>query len=130
LSLKREIGLACGRPVIGIDRFSAYRALHETGDLLVVLNSKRAELFCRFFPAQGAAHDSCLMTEQEINAFKTSHSACKIAGDLATADDDILAACAKLAAQADAKNPDFLPRPLYLRAPDVTFPSASLSKSR
>jgi tRNA threonylcarbamoyl adenosine modification protein YeaZ len=120
----RGIGLAAAKPVIGIDRFAIYQALFTSADknLLVVINSKRAELFCQFFPAQGEAHEACMMTEEEIHAFVDAHPDTAIAGDIATPDAQIFAVCAQLAAEAEAQSPDFLPRPLYLRAPDVTFP--------
>ena len=130
LAAAQGLGLASGKPVIGLDRFSLCRTLHRDGDLLVVIASKRAELFCRFFPSHDAAHEACLMTQQEIDAFVLSNPGAAIAGDVATPNDDVLAAAATHASTADARDPDFLPRPLYLRAPDVTFPSASLSKPR
>ena len=125
LAAARGIGFATGKPVIGIDRFSIYKSLHPSAkNLLVVIDSKRAELFCKFFPQTGKAQDACMMTESEIREFTAAQTDTEIAGDIATPDDDVLAACAQLAVQADANNPDFLPRPLYLRAPDVTFASA------
>ena len=123
LAAARGIGLAAGKPVIGIDRFAVYGALCAKADrnLLVVIGSKRAELFCKFFPATGEAHDACMMNEEEIRVFVAAHPDTDRTGDIAEPKDDrILAACAKLAAEADAQNPDFMPRPLYLRAPDVT----------
>jgi tRNA threonylcarbamoyladenosine biosynthesis protein TsaB len=124
LAAARGIGLATGKPVIGIDRFAVYRALHPGGNLLAVIDSKRAELFCKFFPASGAAHEACLMTEPQITEFLAAHPETAVAGDLASSNDDAVACCALLAAQADAQNPDFQPQPLYLRAPDVTLSSA------
>ena len=126
LAAARGIGIASGKPVIGIDRFSIYRSLHATAgrNLLVVINSKRAELFCRFFPIAGAPYEACMMTQHEIDIFLSSNPGTDVAGDVVRHDEEILPITAKLAAQADAGNPDFLPRPLYLRAPDVTFPSA------
>jgi tRNA threonylcarbamoyladenosine biosynthesis protein TsaB len=123
LAAARGIGMASKKPVIGIDRFSVYKSLHETKgkNLLVIIDSKRAELFCKFYPAQGEEQKACMMAEKEIDAFLAGHLGTKVVGDIATPDDDILSACADLAAKADPKNPDFLPRPLYLRAPDVTF---------
>ncbi|MFA4995398.1 MAG: tRNA (adenosine(37)-N6)-threonylcarbamoyltransferase complex dimerization subunit type 1 TsaB [Bdellovibrionales bacterium] len=123
LAAARGIGFASEKPVIGIDRFSIYKSLHAAPNknLLVVIESKRAELFCKFYPTQGAALDASMMTEKEIRDFIAAHPNAEIAGDIATPNDDILSACASLAASADAENPDTLPRPLYLRAPDVTF---------
>lgn len=129
LAAARGIGIASGKPVIGIDRFSIYHALHATAgrNLLVVINSKRVELFCRFFPAVGAPHESCMMTQPEIDIFLSANPGTDVAGDAVMRDEEILSVTAKLAAEADVGNPDFQPRPLYLRAPDVTFPS---TKSR
>ncbi len=127
LATARGIGLAANKPVIGIDRFSIYRLLCAVTDknLLVVIESKRAELFCKFFPAEGAAQDACMMTEAEIQTFLTDHPDTVIAGDNATPEEDILAACARLAAEAEVHHPDFLPRPLYLRPPDVTVAASA-----
>lgn len=138
LAAARGIGLASGKPVIGIDRFSIYRSLHESfcgsaaaatilpspsrgGNLLVVIDSKRAELFCRFYPHGGTAHEPNLMTAEQIKAFIAARPDTEIAGDKATPGVAILDACARLAANADPRLADFMPRPLYLRAPDVTF---------
>jgi tRNA A37 threonylcarbamoyladenosine modification protein TsaB len=73
------------------------------------------------------AHNACLMTDEQIHDFIEKHPGTVIAGDIATPDEDVVACCAKLAANADVKNPDFLPRPLYLREPDVTLPSKALT---
>jgi len=122
LATARGIGIAAGKPVIGIDRFAVYKLLHATEkNLLIVVDSKRAELFCKFYPAQGEPQEACMMTEQEISGFMTAHPCTLRVGDIATPDDDVLSSCAALAAKADVNNPDTLARPLYLRAPDVTF---------
>ncbi|MFA5040265.1 MAG: hypothetical protein WC464_01350, partial [Bdellovibrionales bacterium] len=122
LAAARGIGFAAGKPVMGIDRFSIYKALHaEIKNLLVVIDSKRAELFCKFYPASGAAHEACMMTEEQIRQFMSEHPDTKRVGDIETPNDDILAACARLAEEANVSSPEYLPRPLYLRAPDVTM---------
>ena len=125
LAAARGLGLAAGKPVIGVDNFSIYHLLNATEGKshLVIITSKRAELFCQFYPAAGAPHEACLMNEAEIHAFAEAHPDTEIVRDEQS--DDTLAACALLAAQAEANNPDYLPRPLYLRAPDVTFAAAS-----
>jgi tRNA threonylcarbamoyladenosine biosynthesis protein TsaB len=125
LAAARGIGLAAGKPVIGIGRFDGYRVLHPDKELFVVIQSKRAELFCQYFPAIGAAHEPRALTHMQIADFIVAHPGISVAGDDATPDDNIVSACAQLAAKADAQNPEFTPRPLYLRAPDVTFPSTS-----
>ncbi len=125
LAAARGIGIAADKPVVGIDRFEIYRrCAGAVGNLLIVIDSKRAELFCKYFPSDGEAHDACMMTEEEIRAFMKKYPDTVIAGDMATQGDDILAACANLAAKADPQAPDFLPRPLYIRQPDVTFAKA------
>ena len=51
LATARGIGLAASVPVVGVDRFAIYHALHKGGgqNILVVITSKRAELFCKYF---------------------------------------------------------------------------------
>ena len=124
LAAARGIGLASNKPVIGIDRFSIYRALNPAGNLLAIIASKRAELFCQYFPAATAPHPPCMMTPQEIDAFLAAHSDIVRKGDAVEPDQNILSACAALAAKADAQDPAYEARPLYLRAPDVTLPAA------
>jgi len=125
LAAARGLGLAAGKPVIGIDNFSIYQSLGASAgrNLLVVINSKRAELFCRYYPCGDAAHEACLMTQEEIQAFIAAHPDTDIVGD--KEEPEALAVCALLAASIEAGNPAFLPRPLYVRAPDVTFAAAS-----
>ncbi len=123
LAAARGIGLAAGKPVIGIDRFSIYRALHAPAgqNALIVINSKRAELFCKFYPAEDRATEPFLMTKEEIDRFMEKHANTLMVGDMpAQADERVLFHCAALSAKADPQNPDFRPSPLYIRAPDVT----------
>ncbi|MDD5586007.1 MAG: tRNA (adenosine(37)-N6)-threonylcarbamoyltransferase complex dimerization subunit type 1 TsaB [Alphaproteobacteria bacterium] len=104
-------------------------------DLLVVLDSKRIELFCRLYPAEGAPHEAGMMTPEEIAALMRERAHLAICGDandllrpalpesavyLDAAAPEVVT-CAALAALADPQDPAFLPRPLYLRAPDVTL---------
>ena len=126
LAAARGIGIASEKPVVGIDRFAVYKNLFGKTDknLLVVIYSKRVELFCRFFPAQGDAFEACMMTQNEIDSFLGKHANTNIAGDIANPDADILSACGTLAAVADPHEPVFAPLPLYLRAPDVTMPAS------
>ncbi|MDE1900013.1 MAG: tRNA (adenosine(37)-N6)-threonylcarbamoyltransferase complex dimerization subunit type 1 TsaB [Alphaproteobacteria bacterium] len=124
LAAARGVGLAAGKPVIGIDRFAIYRAARAQGDVLVVIDSKRADLFCQFFPAAGTADEPRLMTQKDIDIFAAAHPGVAIVGDIATPDIDEAALCAALAVRAETGHADFLPRPLYLRAPDVTLPGA------
>jgi tRNA threonylcarbamoyladenosine biosynthesis protein TsaB len=130
LAAARGLGLAAGKPVIGIDRFSLYRAQAATKDnLLIVVASRRADLFCRFYPTTGQAAAPFLMTTEAMTAFIDQHEPIQIAGDtplatLTAAEPEAVTA-ARLAALATPGTPDTLPRPLYLRAPDVTMPKQS-----
>ncbi len=130
LAAARGIGLAAGKPVIGIDRFAIFREQIKQPDknLLVVIGSKRKELFCRFYPVD-AAPEPAMMTMDEIADFLKDRKDTIVAGDEAAASfahfrnpaEKEVITCAALAARADVNDSEFLPRPLYLRAPDVTI---------
>ena len=107
----------------------------NTEPLLIVLDSKRRELFCRYHPSVGAPHDAAMLTPEEIVALAQSLPHLLIAGDMPEAinarhvtyappTEPEAATAAVLAAAAVIGAAEFLPRPLYLRAPDVTFPAA------
>jgi len=131
LAAARGIGLAAGKPVIGIDRFAIYRLLVQPPQksLLVVIDSKRKELFCRFYPAAGVAMETFLMDAPGIRTYAERKGDTVVTGDIQmpgvgnfqAASEKETIACAAMAAVADSKHPHFLPRPLYIRAPDVTF---------
>lgn len=123
LASARGIGLAANKPVLGIDRFAIYKLLHAAPEknLLVVIDSKRAELFCQYFPASGLPEAPGMLTSEQIQTFLAAHPNTDVSGDKANPDADILSACAQLAAEADPQSSAFLPRPLYLRPPDVTL---------
>ena len=112
------------KPVIGIDRFSIYREQHKSPDknLLVVIESKRAELFCRFYPTSGAQHEPQMLTQEEIASFIAAHPNSLVTGDTTPGNVIEAITCAGLAARATPGAAEYLPRPLYIRAPDVTFP--------
>ncbi len=133
LAAARGIGLAANKPVIGIDRFLVYREQFKTrpGNLLAIIDSKRQELFCRFYPANGQATEATMMMPDEIEKFLSENKNTVVAGDatlpsniaiLKPAENEIVTTAA-LAARAIPDHPDFLPRPLYIRPPDVTFAS-------
>ncbi len=243
LAAARGIGLAAGKPVIGIDRFAIYReqflggclkhfsngameemkflppwgearrgvgedALTDTEasrkmvtstpplpppqgegktpsttapNLLVIINSRRNELYCRFYPVTGQATEPMMWTAEEITMFLKNKNNMIVTGDFidispsrlreglgegwqtqdvglsppsvqrfaaqcfsitpasgreaptasflhATEPEHITAA--RLAAIANPENPDHLPRPLYIRAPDVTMPKNNLTVQR
>ncbi len=126
LAAARGIGLAAEKPVVGIDRFSIHRAQRkEARDLLVILESRRLELYTRHYPSSGVLPEPGLSPPEEIERFLAQHTGVEIAGDVEAFKADSLEAevvtCAALAALADPEGADFLPRPLYLRAPDVTI---------
>lgn len=121
LAAARGIGLAANKPVIGIDRFSIfYEQFKQPGkDLLVVINSKRAELYCRFYPVNGPATEPNMMTEDEIANFLNDTPNAIRAGDNQPSPNESIT-CALLASRAPINDPATLPRPLYIRLPDVT----------
>ncbi len=131
LAAARGIGLAAEKPVVGIDRFSIYRAQNKTESeaLLVVLESKRLELYARFYPASGRGEEPFMAAPEELASFSRARPGLAVVGDVALsfgsyrglAEPEVVT-CAALAARADPAQAAFLPRPLYLRAPDVTFP--------
>lgn len=136
LATARGIGFAAGKPVIGIDRFALYRALFadKHGALLVVLESRRKELYTRLYPCYGQQHEPQLLAPDEIAAVTQNHHELAVVGDAmetlrgavdhrifdAVTDPEVVT-CALLASQVDPHDPAFLPRPLYLRPPDVTI---------
>jgi len=130
LACARALGLAAGKPVIGIDRFVIQAAQHKgQSPLLIALESRRLELYVRLDQNAPA-----LWPPQEIAALLKTHPALKIAGDaqetlrpligrsafVGLQEPEVLT-CATLAALADPADAAFAPRPLYLRAPDVTI---------
>ena len=130
LAAARGIGLAAGKPVVGIDRFSICREkIKTTGkNLFIAINAKRPELFCKFYPASGTDDAPTMMTMEEISAFLAATPNTIGTGDAslsafanyqATEESDT-ATLAALASVADKSSPETLPRPLYIRAPDVT----------
>jgi tRNA threonylcarbamoyladenosine biosynthesis protein TsaB len=137
LATARGFGLAAGKPVIGMDRFSLYREQQKAqlADVLVVLDSKRLELFCRLYSGQGVPHEGGMMTPEQIAALVRERPHVAVCGDAndllhpllkesvayLEANESEVITCAALVALADPQDPVFLPRPLYLRAPDVTL---------
>jgi tRNA threonylcarbamoyladenosine biosynthesis protein TsaB len=131
LAAARGLGFATSKPVLGIDRFSIYAHQHHEKNkpLLVILQSKRQELFCRFYAADGIPAEPSLMTETEILTFLHDHPDAKIVGDqkmktipsLHLAKEKEVITAAHLAAMAPLDDPSYWPRPLYIRPPDVTM---------
>ncbi|MEJ0063033.1 MAG: tRNA (adenosine(37)-N6)-threonylcarbamoyltransferase complex dimerization subunit type 1 TsaB [Alphaproteobacteria bacterium] len=128
LAAARGLGLALGIPVVGVDRFSLYRdAIAPDGDLLVVVDSKRRELFCRFFPQAGEAGEPFLATPEQLASY--DRQAVAVTGDGAaglglarrlTLQQSEAVHAALTAAEADPGDPAWRALPLYLRPPDVS----------
>lgn len=130
LAAARGLGLAADKPVLGVDRFMIYRTQFPSAEnnLLVVIASKRDELYCQFYPAKGAADKPQMWTKEEIVRFVSKNKNTFISGDISIDGQNFIKAtesetvtCAALAARADIRDPAFLPRPLYIRPPDVTL---------
>lgn len=130
LAAARGLGLALNKPVIGVDRFRLYHAaLRPASDLLVILDSKRDELFCRLFPVNGnitepfrarasdlAAHDRPDLVVSGDGALQSVWNHATLLS-LPEAEAGLAAA---MAAHADSHDPVWQPIPLYLRPPDVS----------
>lgn len=135
LATARGLAFASAKPVIGIDRFLLFKEQPEDKkqSYLVVIESRRLELYTRFFPAVGEAQEPHLLNPTEIAAFVSNHPEVKIVGDAfdtlrgsvdyhkfeAVMEAEAVT-LARMAVAADPASPDFLPRPLYIRPPDVT----------
>lgn len=148
LAAARGLGMAAGKPVIGIDRFALYRAGvagrgAQNLPLLVVIDSRRSELFCQMYDAAGQAEGAAFLATASALAEKYEGTKLAVTGDRVEILPDTLrpayaalpvseaAVCAWLASVGDPADPRYAPRPLYLRAPDVscgpTPPVESLS---
>ncbi len=137
LAAARGIGFAAHKPVLGVDRFSLYREQNKTvlAGLWVILDSRRRELYSRFYPANELAHEPVLLSADEIMAKLAQDPSLKVAGDaffslqetgvepsrcLPRSEVEAIT-CAQLAAAAAVHDPAFSPQPFYLRPPDVTI---------
>jgi tRNA threonylcarbamoyladenosine biosynthesis protein TsaB len=138
LAAARGIGLAAGRPVVGVDSFSAVAASVADAELsgrslLVVIESKRKELFGQYFDSARRPLGEALVLPSAQLLHQRPPGSLVIAGDAAhylrQTGNAILAAdacrpdaraIAHLAAQGRAI---LAARPLYLRGADVTLPA-------
>jgi tRNA threonylcarbamoyladenosine biosynthesis protein TsaB len=137
LAAARGMALATGRPVVGIDSFSAVAAQLARADLagrslLVAIESKRAELFGQYFDSGLRPIGGPLVLQPDALLRHRPAGPLLIAGDGAAR----LPLRADIALARDGLRPDaraiarlaqtgqhVLPaRPLYLRAADVTLP--------
>ena len=137
LAAARGIGLAAGLPVVGVDSFSAVAAAlpepPRPGEtLLVVIDSKREALFGQYYDDSLTPLGEPHVLKPEALLARRPSGPLLIAGDgapllpaavaarIADGDQAVDAiAIARLAAAGKALRQ---PRPLYLRAPDVTLP--------
>ncbi len=136
LATARGIALAAGLPVFGVDSFSAVAAalpadIRRGRSLLVAIDSKRRELFGRYFDAELNVLGEPMVLHAAALLARRPAGPLLIAGDgapLLPAAPDALraqgtgrpgaAAIAVLAAEGRVL---LAPRPLYLRSPDVTL---------
>jgi tRNA threonylcarbamoyladenosine biosynthesis protein TsaB len=143
LATARGLGLAAAKPVLGVTTFAAVaRGLEpppESGKLLVLIESKRRDLYAQLFmgsdrpaaepaallpeglPAYAGEGPLLLAGDGAARAAPLLGSSARIAHGPARPD---AAAVAAIAAELLARSgpPPGPPRALYLRAPDVTIP--------
>jgi len=137
LAAARGIGLAAQRPVVGIDSFSAVAAAIPPDEiaqrsLLVIVESKRTELFGQYFDSQLRILGAPLVLPPEALLQHRPRGPLLIAGDGAVR----LPAAADILRARNASRPDaraiarlagegrfiVTARPLYLRPADATLP--------
>jgi tRNA threonylcarbamoyladenosine biosynthesis protein TsaB len=131
LAAAHGLALAADTPILGVDRFTLYRSLFDQKDknLLVIIHSKRKELFCQLYPIECALPAPVMMDLDEIRHYLTHNPNTVVAGDVRITDwawqgppgVKECVQCAVLAAAADPDNVAFAPTPLYIRPPDVTL---------
>lgn len=145
LAAARGIALAAGLPTVPVTSLEAIAEAADAGPepLLVVLESKRRELYGQWFSATGGALDAprAALPETLLAAGPAGATGIRVAGDAAARLRECAPAPAGLRSAGDA-GPDAravaavaLRRlaqggaapltPLYLRPPDVTPPSAT-----
>lgn len=131
LATARGLGLASSKPVLGINRFDVFFHPFFPNDrpVLVMINSKRKELFACLYSTDGNVSDPFMITPEELPTYLLDKGSVVITGDTilkeftsfqAPLEKEVIAA-AVIASQADPTSPEYLPRPLYIRAPDVTL---------
>jgi tRNA threonylcarbamoyladenosine biosynthesis protein TsaB len=130
LAATRGLGLALSKTVIGIDRFHIYREQYKstTDNLLILIQSKRAELYCQITSNSADSPQTEMMTVTQIEDLLKKNLNLKIVGDgksfadkIGRATEPEVATCVRLSATANPDDPDCHPSPLYIRAPDVSI---------
>ena len=137
LATARGIALAAGLPVTGVDSFSAVAAalpaqLHQGRSLLVAIDSKREAVFGQYYDRDLSPQGEALTLPPGPLLARRPPGPLLIAGDAAAllpaavdaelAEGDQAVDAASIARLAAVGKAQRAPRPLYLRAPDVTLP--------
>lgn len=154
IAAARGLGLALGRPVIGIGSFDVHRHMAReagiSGPLAILLETKRADFYLQIFDSDEVPVDSPqVAAADEVVRRLATHGGVTLAGDAverfaATAalhreecDGALVQAAdaAAVAALAAGLDPAGLadvkpPRPMYLRAPDTSPPGADRQRLR
>jgi tRNA threonylcarbamoyladenosine biosynthesis protein TsaB len=141
LAAAHGLALALDARLVGVTSFAAVAALVPSGAtrLLVALDSRRADFYAQLFNTAGAAcSEPAAMPPEELAAW-LGGTELRVAGDAAQEAAAVLPACAEMeivpnsapdaigVLAAIRRWPDLADpaaRPLYLRAPDVSFPKA------
>ena len=147
LAAARGLGLASGRPVIGVDSFLAHAAASAPEErpgrrLWVALDSRRAELYLQAFSEDLTVEGAPRVLLPEELPVALGAGALLLCGDAAETAADALGAGADVRVSAGAGEAQAAavarlvadwplpaadtppPRPVYLRPPDVTLPAA------
>jgi len=147
LAAAHGLALAANARLFGVTSFAAVAALLPTSDvqLLVALDSRRADLYVQLFDAAGdACGEPAAIAPERLKPW-LGNGAVRIAGDAAPEAAAALVRCAGIEIVPNSA-PDALgvlaavrrwpaladpaARPLYLRAPDVSFPKARAGSAR
>jgi len=136
LAAARAIALAADLPIEGVDSFSAVAAALPAGlrrgrPLLVAIDSRRKELFGRYYDADLTALGEPLVLDPAALLARRPPGPLLIAGDGAlllpgvpgaeVAGGEFAVDAISIAELAAAGKAGRAPRPVYLRAPDVTL---------
>jgi tRNA threonylcarbamoyladenosine biosynthesis protein TsaB len=145
IAAARGIGLAAHRPVAGIDSFSAVAAAITAGErvgrsLLVVIESRRTELFGQYFDAELRVLGEPMVLPAEALLHHRPPGVLLIAGDgarhlpdgadITRASDAGRPGARAIARLAGAGRCILAARPLYLRPADVSLPKPRSETNR
>lgn len=147
LAAARGLGLASGKPVIGVDSFLAHAAATSSEErqgrrLWAALDSRRAELYLQAFSTELTREGEPLVLLPEELAAALGDGPLLLCGDAAGKAAEALGEVAEVSISAGAGDAQAAavaqlvagwplpeaaappPRPVYLRPPDVTLPAA------